>query len=250
MLQKKARDITGVDCRLTELHRHVDDKTFKTLHAALSEYFWQQEFSLSFGKAFLPVLKEMIGPDIMVQYRPFLRLARPDRSKDNIGYHRDTQYGQTPYELAVHIPFVDLDDHASLRIISGSHRQPESAFHIMQGVETDVTRGSLEHSLGKPYAPKRMTVPEGMKTEPLSMRAGQATIFTPALFHGQEINAGSVTRVTTDVRFVNPNANINIKVGKVHTGYVPVSLSPVQQLAQEYYQAQQTEETAKAEAVL
>jgi hypothetical protein len=239
ILEAKTREITGTDCRLADIHKHVDDEAFKALHAALSEYFWKSEFSIRASVAFLPILKEIIGLDVMVQYMPYLRLARPEKMRDNIGFHRDTQYGQTPYELAVHIPFVDLDENAALRIISGSHRLAESAFPIVSSGDSEVVKGSIEHRIGKPYAPKRMVIPDGARTEPLSMRVGQAALFSPALFHGQEINSGNGTRVSTDMRFVSKTANVDIRIGKVHAGYVPVSCSPIQQLAQEYYQAQQ-----------
>lgn len=239
MLEKKMRDIIGVDCSLSNLHNFVDDETFKNLHTMLAEYFWLSEFSIRLGKEFLIILKEILGLDVMVQYRPYLRLARPGKYQDNIGFHRDTQYGQTPYELAVHIPFVDLDEHASLKIVSGSHRFCESVFPIIKDRENHIVKkGSMEHQLGKPYSPKQLALPKGVVTEPLSLRVGQAALFSPALFHGQEVNCGKVTRVTTDMRFVNQNANLNLKIGKTHTGYVPISYSPIQKLAQEYYQAQ------------
>jgi len=247
-LEKKSREIIGTDCSLAKLHEYVDEESYRNLYAALSEYFWENEFSLKAGKAFMPVLKELIGLDIMVQYRPYLRMARPEKTQDNIGYHRDTQYGQTPYELAVHIPFVDLDENSSLRVISGSHILPESAFPIIEGVETTVTKGSLDHKMGKPYSPRRMPLPDGMKTEPLSMRVGQAALFSPAIFHGQELNQGNVTRVTTDVRFVNSNADVELRLGKVHAGYVPVTKSPVQQAADLYYQAQKQDKAKRKTA--
>jgi len=154
MLEKKARALTGSACTLANIHEHVDDVAFKTLHTQMAEYFWESEFSLRAGTAFLSILKDMIGLDIMVQYMPYLRLARPNRPEDNIGYHKDTQYGQTPYELAVHVPFVDLDADSSLIVISGSHLAPESDYQSVAGITTHVTKGSTDHMLGKPYAPK------------------------------------------------------------------------------------------------
>ena len=238
MLEQKVRELTGKDCSLTNLHKHLDNRAFEVLHLALAEYFWQREFSLHAGKAFLPLLKDLIGLDIMVQYMPYLRLARPGKEEDNIGFHKDTQYGQTPYELAVHVAFVDLDEHSALKVISGSHRMSEDVFSHKLKMETKVTKGSPEHILGKPYAPKNLKIPEGMKTESLTLRVGQAALFSPALFHGQEINQGSVTRVSTDLRFVNSNAKIEIKTGKTRAGYVDISHSPVVQTAIDYYHAQ------------
>ena len=217
----------------------LDESDFKKLHICVSEQFWEKEYSLRLAQSLLPTIHKLIGLDIMVQYNPYVRLARPNKPQDNIGYHKDTQYGQTPYELAVHIPFVDLDEKSAIRVISGSHLMPESAFQKVTGDGPLVQKGSIENRIGKPYAPKRLLVPDGMETTPLSMKVGQAAIFTPAIFHGQEVNDGSTTRVSCDLRFVNTLHADKVRVGKVHAGYVPVSMSPVEMLAAEYYQTQQ-----------
>lgn len=237
-IQQQAQKHAGKTFRLADLHTHFDDEAFKKMHNFVSENFWKSEFSLRISRDFSPMLKDLIGLDVMVQYMPYLRFARPHRFEDNIGYHRDTQYGQTPYELAAHVPFVDLDERSALRVISGSHRQPESAFLVTESTESAVEKGSVEHRLGKPYSTKRMSVPDGLKIDSLAMRVGQVAFFSPALFHGQEVNSGNITRVSSDIRFVSPYADAKIRVGKVHAGYVPVSSSPVQQLAREYYEAQ------------
>jgi len=238
LLKQQVQEHAGAVLHLSGLHTHFNDVTFKKMHKSLSKLLWKSEFSLRICKNLMPILKELIGLDIMVQYNPYLRFVRPHRYDDNIGYHRDTQYGQTPYELAAHIPFVDLDERSALCVISGSHRLPESYFLVAKSNERAILKGSLEHRLGKPYSPKRMNVPEGLKTEPLAMRVGQVAFFSPALFHGQEVNSGNITRVSTDIRFVSPYVDAKIRVGKVHAGYIPVSSSPVQQLACEYYEAQ------------
>lgn len=245
MLEQKAQEVLGTDCKLSNIHQHTNDEEFDNLYIKLSEYFWENEFSLSASSSFLEILKDLIGLDLMVQYMPFLRLARPHNSKDNIGYHRDTQYGQTPYELAVHIPFVDLDDQSALQVISGSHFLPESAFPSIDGLKTDVKKGSTGHMLGKPYDPKQLNLPDEAKTVPLSMHVGQAAIFSPAIFHGQKENTGNVTRVTTDLRFVNSHANVPLKKGKVRAGYVPILQSPIEKMAAGYYQAQKNDESHK-----
>lgn len=238
LLEKKAREISGKECDLAQIHRHVNDEEFIRLHLALSEFFWQSEFSLNASVVFLPLLKEIIGLDILVQYMPFLRLARPGKSADNIGYHKDTQYGQTPYELAVHVPFVDLDAAAALQVITGSHCVSEENFMHKENAATTIIKGSTEHMLGKPYAPRNLLLPEGTKTDALAMRVGQAALFSPALFHGQEINSGTVTRISTDIRFVNTNTKATLKTGKTRAGYVAISQSPIEESACKYYQAQ------------
>lgn len=237
-LQLQAQEYAGTVFKLADLHKHFNDEAFKKMHILLSENFWKSEFSLHISRDFSPILKDLIGLDVMVQYKPYLRFARPHRFEDNIGYHRDTQYGQTPFELAAHVPFVDLDERSALRVISGSHRQPESAFLSTESTESDIKKGSIEHRMGKPYSLKRLSIPSGFKFDSLTMRVGQVAFFSPALFHGQEVNSGNITRVSTDIRFVSPFVDSKIRMGKIHAGYVPISSSPVQQLAREYYEAQ------------
>ena len=239
LLERKVSELISTECRLENIHENVDDEAFSRVHSELANYFWEAEFSLRASTFILPLLKEIIGLDIMVQYMPFLRLARPGRSEDNIGFHKDTQYGQTPYELAVHLPFVDIDENTALRVISGSHRVPESTFARKEVPPTGFAKNSPQHMLGKPYVPLNLILPSSIKTEPLAMRVGQVALFTPALFHGQEINKGSAMRVSTDLRFVNANAKIDIKTGKTRAGYERVSWAPIEKSAAIYYQAQE-----------
>lgn len=214
------------------------DKVSIDQYRRLTELFWESEYSLEISDTMLPIIQHLLGLDVMVQYMPYLRIARPNKREDNIGYHKDTQYGQTPYELAVHIPFVDLDEKSAIRVISGSHLMPESAFVGVTPEGSKIEKGSIENHMGRPYMPKCLAVPDGMETTPLVMKVGQAAIFSPAIFHGQEVNEGDVTRVSCDLRFVSSRAPIEIRKGKIHAGYVPVSQSPVEKLAEQYYGAQ------------
>jgi hypothetical protein len=207
-LENKAQELCGADCRLSQLHTCVAEDAFRGFHLAMAKCFCQIEFRRRFSHTLLASLKHLIGPDILVQYLPYLRLARPGKPQDNIGYHKDTPRSQTLYELAVHVPFVDVDEEAALRVISGSHRLSEDTYPFMQGAEYDVAKGSGDRILGKPYAARRLSVPQGVQTVPLAMHVGQAALFSPALFHGQDVNRGKATRVTTDLLFVfsKPNA--------------------------------------------
>lgn len=236
LIRNKLEQKTG--CRLWEIHNYCNDETTKKNHVILSELFWKEEYSLIVAEVLLPQIQQLIGLDVMVQYMPYLRISRPRRSQDNIGYHKDTQYGQTPYELAVHLPFVNLDDGSAIKVISGSHIMPESAFSLVTPEGPRIEKGSIENHMGKPYAPKCLKVPDGMKTTPLTMKIGQCAIFSPAIFHGQEVNEGDVTRVSCDLRFVSSHHADKVRVGRVHAGYVPVLRSPVEQVAELYFEVQ------------
>ena len=53
-----------------------------------------------------------------------------------------------------------------------------------------------------------------------------------------EIKECTNSRVSVDIRFVNKKNNLNVKIGKVHTGYVEFSKSPIEQTSANFYLAQ------------
>ena len=239
-LEFKCREFLGPNSSLKTIDKFLDtNEKLKQFQSFLTNFLWENEFSLNFIKSIKPLTDQLIGLNLMVQYKPFLRIARPGSREDNIGFHKDTQYGQSPYELAVHVPFVDLNENSALQVISGSHLDSEKKYMQVKSNNLKVAKGSLDHSLGKPYTPKNLKIPNDTKPDFLDVKVGQIAIFSPALFHGQETNNSNYTRVTTDLRIVDSNkTGLNIKIGKVHTGYVNVFNSPVEKIAQKYFQSQ------------
>lgn len=233
-LEAEAYRLTGASVPLSELLRYITD--FDHFHLSMANYFWEREHGMRIAATCLPVLKDFIGLDILVQYKPYLRISRPGMAEDNIGYHKDTQYGQLPYEIALHVPFVALDEKSSMRVISGSHLLHEGKF--TSAAAQQQARDGIKHTLGYPYSPKRLNVPDGAVMQSLSMKVGQMAIFTPALFHGQEINEGENTRISIDLRVVNKFRCPADKIGKGQNQYQPVANSPCETLATRYYEAQ------------
>ena len=43
-----------------------------------------------------------------IRTKNLLRIARPFKEQDNIGLHKDTIYGQNPYEMSIHVPLMNL----------------------------------------------------------------------------------------------------------------------------------------------
>jgi ectoine hydroxylase-related dioxygenase (phytanoyl-CoA dioxygenase family) len=139
---------------------------------------------------------------------PYLRIARPGIAGDNVGYHRDTHYGRSPYEVSVLIPFVDLPSSMAIRIMPGSHVLPESDFPTTQHVSEDVEKGSFKHKLGFLYAPKVMAADVEARLEPVPLSYGQVLLFSLSTVHGQQVNEGPFTRFSADSRVVNDLAPV------------------------------------------
>lgn len=184
----------------------------------------------------LDCFRWLLGADLQIQRRPFLRIARPQVRDDNIGMHRDTWYGDTPYEISIWIPFVDTDDENALRVAPGSHLWSEEE-HPVERFDGSVEPGSVKHSLGFIAGqPKRLAKPA--ETIALPVRVGTMIIFSLALLHGQEVNRSTRTRVSMDVRLTNALSPVRMARSRDPNYYEPLCTSPVTEAARLYYEAQ------------
>lgn len=177
----------------------------------------------------------LLGRDIHIQQQPFLRISRPEVPDDNIGLHRDTWYGDTPYEISVWIPFTDTDEGNALRVAPGSHVWSEAA-HPVERFDGGVEKGSVKHSLGFIHGqPKRLAT--AADTVALPVRVGQMIVFSLSLLHGQEVNRSTMTRMSMDVRLANSLAPVKFSRSRNDQYYERLCISPVTEAAQRYAEA-------------
>ena len=224
--------------RLEDLHGHIsDDEAYIKVHLALNGFFRERQFAKKIISSELDAFQKLISPDLCIQTNPYLRIARPGVARDNIGLHRDTFYGASPYELSVVVAYTDLDEGGALRIVSGSQRTPESETRFHEVDIDGVERGSPRHLAGIPYIARIVSPEIANEAVPVPLTVGQVLIFGLATVHGQEINQGAGTRVTTDIRVVNGLAPFIVNRTGPETYYTPLSQSSVSEQADLYLQA-------------
>lgn len=241
-LQKQLDQLLGKHCSLEEYHKVAEQDPFHIdLQVKLTQFFREQKFGPRIIKAQLDFFQQMAGLDLLVQANPYLRMSRPGKPQDNIGYHRDTFYGGSPYEVSVLIPFVNLEANSSLSVMSGSHILSEELFPItqIQNPDTEVVKGSQKHKLGFLYAPKVMadSVEASMKKIPLKL--GQALLFSLSTVHGSVVNSGKFTRWSIDTRVLNAFAPVDLSARPDY--YEPLASSPITSCAKKYFAANQKE---------
>ena len=152
-LEGELARLIGRRCALED-YREEDDARHLQTQVEMTRFFREKQYDLV--TPLLPHFREILGPDIVKQANPFLRIARPGKRQDNIGYHRDSFYGGTPYELSFFVPFVDLGPGNTMSVISGSHIEAEAHYPTTQYVSQEVQKGDSKHQLGFMYAPKVM----------------------------------------------------------------------------------------------
>lgn len=249
-LETKVEKLFGKKIPLEEYHKHVvDDEEHTEFQIRLTELFRNQKCGPTILARQFPFFCDLLGPDLLVQANPYLRMTRPNKPQDNIGYHRDTFYGGSPYELSVFVPFVDLPKECSLSVLSGSHVHPESHYPTIQIENPDsaVRKGSQKHQLGFLYAPKVMDPSINAKMEPIPLKIGQALIFSLSTVHGSLVNAGSSTRWSSDMRVLHALAPVDLSMRPDY--YKPLSYSVVTEAAKKYFYAngQETRDNVELE---
>lgn len=147
------------------------------------------------------LLDQFAGPGHLIQAKPHLRIARPGMAMDNIGYHRDTDYGSDSCEISVWVPFVDLPAEGSLEVASGSHRRSDivSVARREEGA-AGVTKGSVRHRLGFPYAPHVLPPRALAGLRGVPIQVGQALLVNLGLVHGTSCNRSTRARWSADIR--------------------------------------------------
>ncbi|XZN90165.1 MAG: phytanoyl-CoA dioxygenase family protein [Microcoleus sp.] len=237
-LLAELRRLTGSDrITLEDYHEVIrDDKTHTELQFQLTQFFWSQKLASKVITAQLDLFKAFLGQDLNIQSKPHLRITRPGKPQDNIGYHRDTYYGCSPFELSVLVPYTDVPPESALSVLSGSHIRPESDFSLTQIENPEVSKGSVKHQLGFLYAPKLIDPSCTADMQPVPLAVGEALIFSLATVHGSVENRGLVCRWSSDIRVVNGLAPLNpsLKAGY----YEKLSRSVVSETAEAYNNAQ------------
>lgn len=237
-LEHKLSFILGKKVPLEDYHLFAeDDEKHSQIQAEITKFYREQKFARKIFQSQIDFFQQIVGLDLLSQAAPYLRMTRPGKPQDNIGYHRDTFYGGSPYELSVLVPFVDLEKASSLSVLSRSHCLPESLFPTkqIQNPDTDVTKGSIKHQLGFLYAPKLMDPAIEKDIEPIPLKKGQALMFFLSTVHGSVINSGSVTRWSSDMRIANALAPIDLSARPDY--YELLASSPVTACAKKYYLA-------------
>ncbi|MCH9614499.1 MAG: hypothetical protein SP1CHLAM54_15400 [Chlamydiia bacterium] len=235
-LEDHLATLLGERIALEDYHKLVKEDEFHiSLQTQMTEFYRKGKFAKKVIKAQLPFFTKLVGIDLLVQQFPYLRMARPEKSQDNVGYHRDTFYGGSPYEISVILPFVECDAGMTLKVMPKSHILSEELFQTKQEISADVVKGSDKHNLGFLYAPKMMDKSTEEKMVPVPIKLGQVLMFSLSIVHGCVINKGTNTRWTSDVRLLNALSPVDLSARPDY--YEPCHSSAVTSSAEKYFAA-------------
>ena len=229
-LEDKLAQILGESFSLKDYHHFVEnDDQHIDIHLELLQFIHESQIYLEVLTENLAVFESLLGPDLDAQVEPHLRIARPGKYQDNIGFHSDIDYGNTSYEMSCVIALNKMNEEGALKVLPSSHAQRLFATVAIENEKAP--KGSKLNKLGVPYQFKKI-VDESYKEEmlPIPMNCGEVLCFNLGVVHGQEVNLSEDTRWTIDVRLKNILAPTNTREGY----YKPFSKSPMTLAAEKF----------------
>lgn len=183
----------------------------------------------------LAPFREIVGPNLDIQATPHLRISRPEKEEDLVDWHRDSFYGNAPWEMNLWFPLFALEEGAALLFVEGSHLTPSRNIRVAKDANefrSSVTAGSVAHDMGYVYLPK--TDDTIVNMNPAQVRCLSPDVGSGVFFFGCGIhraqNLSKHTRVTLDVRIRDAHTPTTTKPGY----YQPLCRSVVSRCANEF----------------
>lgn len=204
-LQERLAGFLGLSSVELETYHELelDDDTHYATHVKMVDAFRAESKSRKIAERQLDMLVPLLGKDLAITVPDILRMVRPGKGFDNIGLHRDSDYGNTAYELNFWIPFVDIAEGMGLQVVPKSHMLTDDALTLTKSKHELVKESSDLHRIGFFHTPQHIQDVEKMEKRRIPVKVGQALIFPANLVHGQDVNEGPSTRWTTDFEVGN-----------------------------------------------
>lgn len=215
----------------------VEDKIHSEFQYELYNLINQKQYHRIFAQKNLAFFTSMLGPDIDIQTNMYLRISRPNKVQDNIGMHRDTDYGNSAFEVSFSLPLIDQEKGSGLNVVPASHLLKE---HVVEKIQReDVQKGDDKNLMGFLYAPKIPVTLNEEDVKSISIKYGECLGFSLGLIHGQIKNNSSMTRWSVDFRMKNSFHPLNINLKENY--YSHLNSGALSQIATDYYSINRSE---------
>jgi sporadic carbohydrate cluster 2OG-Fe(II) oxygenase len=166
---------------LSKLHKFVDSEKINNIrlqcfHELNSKFGWENILK----KICLKEIKEIIGPDILVQSKLNLSIQLPNDKSSVLNEHSDIWSADTPFQINLWIPLTNAFKTNSMFILQKKHSLNTFKKIVKQ----------------KKYISKAPNI-----NRFVNVPFGKVLIFNPALLHGNVCNKTNKTRISLNIRF-------------------------------------------------
>ena len=202
---------------LNSIHLRVDQNDINALRLhvfeGLNSVPWVRE---TYFRCARVLLNYIVGNELVMQRKINLSVQMPNDKSSILPVHADTWSGDSPYEVVLWLPFVDVSKTQSMFILPIKDNQKHISRMEEKGIST--TEEIMEEI--KPDVTW------------LDMKYGEAIIFTQNILHGNVLNEESTTRWSTNCRFKSAFSPYADK--KLGEFFEPITLRPATLLGANY----------------
>lgn len=146
-----------------------------------------------------------MGPDIDIQRYPHLRVTQLLSKSNNLGLHRDIDYGVSIYEISVRTPLLELQyPGVGLLLRSESNTLGYSGHSLIES-DSGISSGSKRNLSGHLYKAQIILLSNEQReqlVEPI-IKLGHHLVILQVTVHGLALNTSQGTRFSLDIRFCN-----------------------------------------------
>tara|TARA_B100000886_G_C20413590_1_gene488222 strand:+ start:1071 stop:1877 length:807 start_codon:yes stop_codon:yes gene_type:complete len=166
-------------------------------------------------------LDELVGNELAMQKKINLSIQLPKDKDSLLDLHSDIYAGESPFQVVVWIPLVDVYNTKSMFITSPKFNKK---------MNSDLLNGDK-------YTAKKMYAKNIKKFKFLNMKFGEILIFSPLILHGNTINSTRESRFSLNCRFKSLLSPYDVLV-KSHRNipnfYKPLNIKPMTKIGLNY----------------
>ena len=180
-------------CNLKDHHK---------VQSHFQKYILDNKIHFKLIKNYNTYFSSILGLDICATTSVNFRIVRPTKNIDNIGFHRDTDLGHTPYEVNVWVPLFSTNKNNSLHILPETHKKKLNFFKFTK-LKTGFKRRSKENAMGYLYRSFKFKNLKNNLLKPIKCDFGNILIFYSSCMHGTRNNNSKETRFSFDFNISN-----------------------------------------------
>ena len=180
----KNKNITSI---FQNLHKYIDKKKLNEIRVSAIEGLNKDtKFSKSYYHSAQEMLDGLVGNEIAMQKKINLSIQTPNDQKSMLPMHSDIYAGESPFEVVVWIPLMNVKKSSHSMFITNPKFNP-----IINKEVTESNKKTIIEIYNK----------HKKKFKFLSINYGEVLIFSPVLLHGNIVNRTKETRISLNCRF-------------------------------------------------
>ena len=199
------------------LHNKIDEKDLNRIRLSLiNKVTLKKEFRIAYYNVAKEILNTIVGNELAMQNSINLSIQLPNDKSSLLAIHADTWSGDSPFEVVVWLPLVDVYKTKSMYIL------PAKYYKFFEKNFLKFKHKSSTYLFDKIKK----------KVKWLNIKYGEFLIFNQSLPHGNVVNVEKETRISMNCRFkglYTPYGNKNIG-----DFFEPITLKPASEIGINY----------------